>query len=115
VVLPPQAMRLISEALEAARKDGGTILRNTQGGPLDRFQLGRVVNSIGRKAKLGRALTPHDLRHGCATVALEVGEPIERVQSHLRHASPVTTQRYNRNRGRLDFSAAYGIGRGLTS
>ena len=115
VVLPPQAMRLISEALEAARKDGGTILRNTQGGPLDRFQLGRVVNSIGRKAKLGRALTPHDLRHGCATVALEVGEPIERVQSHLRHASPVTTQRYNRNRGRLDFSAAYGIGRGLAS
>lgn len=113
VVLPPAAMRLIGEALEVARKDRGTVLRDAKGNPLDRFKLGRVINSIGRKACLGRALTPHDLRHGCATVALEVGEPMHQVQAHLRHASPVTTQRYDRNRGRLDGSAAYGIGRGL--
>ena len=115
VVLPPAAMRLLSVALEEARKDGGTILRDTQNKALDRFQLGRVINSIGRYACLGRALTPHDLRHGCATVALEVGEPMHQVQAHLRHASPVTTQRYDRNRGRLDGSAAYGIGRGLAA
>ncbi len=115
LVLPPAAMRLLGDALEVATKDAGTILRDDQGGALDRFQLGRVVNAIGRKACLGRALTPHDLRHGCATVALEVGEPIHQVQAHLGHASPVTTQRYDRNRGRLDGSAAYGIARGLAS
>ena len=115
VVLPPAAMRLLGDALEVARKDKGTLLRDEQGGALDRFQLGRVINSIGRYACLGRPLTPHDLRHGCATVALEVGEPMHQVQAHLRHASPVTTQRYDRNRGRLDGSAAYGIGRGLAA
>ena len=115
VVLPPAAMRLLADALEVARKDGGTLLRDAQGMQLDRFKLGRVINAIGRKANLGRALTPHDLRHGCATVALEVGEPMHQVQAHLRHASPVTTQRYDRNRGRLDGSAAYGISRGLAS
>jgi len=115
VVLAPAAMRLMAEALEEARKDGGTLLRDTKSGALDRFQLGRVINSIGRYACLGRALTPHDLRHGCVTVALEVGEPMHQVQAHLRHASPVTTQRYDRNRGRLDGSAAYGIGRGLAA
>ncbi len=115
LVLPPAAMRLLSDALEIATKDAGTILRDSRGGALDRFQLGRVINAIGRKASLGRALTPHDLRHGCATVALELGEPIHQVQAHLGHASPVTTQRYDRNRGRLDGSAAYGIARGLAS
>jgi integrase/recombinase XerD len=115
VVLPPAAMRLLGDALEVARKDSGAVLRDEQGGALDRFKVGRVINSIGRKACLGRALTPHDLRHGCATVALEVGEPMHQVQAHLRHASPVTTQRYDRNRGRLDGSAAYGIGRGLAA
>jgi len=115
VVMPPAAMRLLAEALEDARAQGCPVLHDAQGGALDRFQLRRAINAIGRKSQLGRPLTPHDLRHGCATVALEVGEPIERVQDHLRHASPITTQRYNRNRGRLDFSAAYGIGRGLAS
>ena len=115
VVLPPAAMRLLGECLEVARKDKGTLLRDSKGKALDRFQLGRVINSIGRYACLGRPLTPHDLRHGCATVALEVGEPMHQVQAHLRHASPVTTQRYDRNRGRLDGSAAYGIGRGLAA
>lgn len=111
VVLSPVAMRLLSEAL--ANANGGTLLQDTQGRALDRFKLGRIVNRIGKKAQLGRVLTPHDLRHGCITSALEAGEPIHLVQAHARHASPTTTQRYDRNRGRLDNSAAYGLGRAL--
>lgn len=113
VVLSPLAMHLIEEALQTAQADGGTILQDERGLPLTRFQAGRLVRGIGRKAALGRPLTPHDLRHGCATSALEAGEPIHLVQAHLGHASPVTTQRYDRNRGKLDNSAAYGLGRAL--
>jgi site-specific recombinase XerD len=112
VVLSPVAMRLLSEALAAA-SSGGHLLQDTTGKPLNRFQLGRIVARIGKKAQLGRVLTPHDLRHGCITSALEAGEPIHLVQAHARHASPVTTQRYDRNRGLLDNSAAYGLGRAL--
>ena len=111
VVLSPVAMRLLSEAI--ANANGGTLLQDTEGRPLDRFKLGRIVNRIGKKAQLGRVLTPHDLRHGMITSALEAGEPIHLVQAHARHASPTTTQRYDRNRGRLDNSAAYGLGRAL--
>jgi integrase len=111
VVLSPVAMRLLTEAL--ANAAGGPLLRDTEGRPLDRFKLGRLVNRIGKQAQLGRVLTPHDLRHGCITSALEAGEPIHLVQAHARHASPTTTQRYDRNRGRLDNSAAYGLGRAL--
>jgi len=111
VVLSPVAMRLLTEAI--ANANGGTLLQDTEGRPLDRFKLGRMVNRIGKKAQLGRVLTPHDLRHGMITSALEAGEPIHLVQAHARHASPTTTQRYDRNRGRLDNSAAYGLGRAL--
>lgn len=113
VVLSPVAMRLLSEAIAEATPSNATVLHTVNLEPLNRFQLGRIVNRIGKQAKLGRVLTPHDLRHGCITSALEAGEPIHLVQAHARHASPTTTQRYDRNRGRLDNSAAYGLGRAL--
>jgi integrase/recombinase XerD len=113
VVLSPVATRLLADATENATPSNATLLHTESLEPLTRFQLGRIVNRIGRHAKLGRVLTPHDLRHGCITSALEAGEPIHLVQAHARHASPTTTQRYDRNRGRLDNSAAYGLGRAL--
>jgi integrase len=69
---------------------------------------------MGKRAGLSYRLTPHDLRHGAATCSLEAGEPIHRVQQLLRHASPVTTQRYDHSRNRLDASAAYGLARAVS-
>lgn len=113
VALAPQAVRLLAERLEAVRGTDTPLLADDNGQPPTRFALRRMVGAIGRKAALGRPLTAHDLRHGCATAALEAGEPLHFVQAHMRHASPTTTQRYNRNRERLDNSAAYGLGRAL--
>ena len=113
MVLSPVASRLLAEAIAEATPSNATVLHTANLEPLNRFQLGRIVNRIGKRASLGRVLTPHDLRHGCITSALEAGEPIHLVQAHARHASPTTTQRYDRNRGRLDNSAAYGLGRAL--
>lgn len=107
VPLSPAALRLLHEALEG--RPSGPLL-----GGMDRFRAGRLVAQLGLEAGLDK-LTPHDLRHGAATCALEAGEPIHRVQQLLRHASPVTTQRYDHSRDRLDSSAAYGLSRAVVA
>jgi site-specific recombinase XerD len=114
VAVPPLAWRLMSEAVEQAEALGCTVLHGPKGEQLSRFQVSRMVARIGKAANLGRPLTPHDLRHGAATAALEAGEPLHQVQAHLRHRDPKTTQRYNRNRQRLDNSAAYGLAQAIS-
>jgi integrase len=49
-----------------------------------------------------RHVHPHLFRHGAATQALLANVPLHRVQAHLRHADPRTTQRYNSQRDALD-------------
>ena len=105
----PQAWRLIEPLVSSHDRP----LLYGFGEPMTRYQVGRMVAMIGKKAGLDRKLTPHDLRHGAATCALEAGEPLHRVQQLLRHKDPRTTERYDHSRDRLDKSAAYGLGRAL--
>jgi site-specific recombinase XerD len=106
VPISPATLRLLEEVLQAHPE--GLLLPG-----IDRFKASRMVAAIGQEANLGRPLTPHDLRHGAVTCALEAGEPLHRVQQLARHASPVTTQRYDHSRDRLDKSAAYGLARAI--
>lgn len=106
VPLSPHALRLLTDALEVAGSSG-PIIRGADGGSIDRHKAGRIIAALGRSARIGHRLRPHDLRHACATLALEAGAPLHRVQDLLRHASPTTTQRYTAHRDRLDGSAAY--------
>jgi len=115
VPLGPVACRLLEPCLDVPAGESVPILRDDLGAPLDRFQARRMVAAIGKRAGLSAPLTAHDLRHGAATCALEAGEPLHRVQQLLRHASPVTTQRYDHSRDRLDKSAAYGLGVALAA
>jgi integrase len=106
VPLSPPAMRLLSDLLNS--HPVGLLFPG-----VDRFKASRMVAALGKEAGLDRPLTPHDLRHGMVTCSLEAGEPLHRVQQLARHASPVTTQRYDHSRDRLDSSAAYGLARAL--
>lgn len=106
VPLSAPALRLLAEVLE--ERPEGPLL-----GGMDRFRAFRLVAQLGKEAGLIQKLTPHDLRHGAVTCALEAGEPLHRVQQLARHASPVTTQRYDHSRDRLDSSAAYGLARAI--
>lgn len=110
VPLSPPALRLLEDLLDPPGRPARPLLRTDDGTPLDRFRARRMVAAIGRRAGLPEAITSHDLRHGAVTCALEAGEPLHRVQQLARHASPVTTQRYDHSRDRLDRSAAYGLG-----
>jgi integrase/recombinase XerD len=107
VPLSPAAVRLLEPAMLAA--GDGPLLAG-----VDRFKARRIVAQLGKAAGLD-GLTVHDLRHGAVTCSLEAGEPLHRVQQLARHASPLTTQRYDHSRDRLDASAAYGLARAIAS
>lgn len=111
VPLSPQALRLLADALARCHAaDHRIIDTDDNGHPIDRHRALRMVEALGRTAGVGHRLRPHDLRHTAATLALDAGAPIHRVQDLLGHASPITTQRYVQHRERLDNSAAYLLG-----
>jgi site-specific recombinase XerD len=70
---------------------------------LDRHGAGRIVRRTG----IGKAVTPHTLRHAFITAALDAGVPLRDVQDAASHADPRTTIRYDRARGSLDRHATY--------
>jgi site-specific recombinase XerD len=60
-----------------------------------------------RRARIGKTVTPHTLRHAFITAALDAGVPLRDVQEAASHADPRTTIRYDRARGSLDRHATY--------
>lgn len=61
--------------------------------PLSRQSIFYMVRDVG-KAVLGKKVSPHQLRHSCATALLRGGADTRDVQAVLRHADIDTTQIY---------------------
>lgn len=80
----------------ARRADADALFLNRRGGRLSRQGAWGVVNHYGHLAGLDGKLTPHVLRHSCATHLLDHGADIRVVQELLGHASIGTTQVYTR-------------------
>lgn len=78
----------------ARRGDEEAVLLNTRGGRLSRQGAWMVVRGAGDRVGLGDRLTPHVLRHSCATHMLDHGADVRTVQELLGHASISTTQVY---------------------
>jgi integrase/recombinase XerD len=94
----------------ARRSDAEAVFLNTRGGRLSRQGAWAVVRSHGDRVGLGARLTPHVLRHSCATHMLEHGADIRVVQELLGHASVATTQVYTKvtaDRLRAVYDAAH--------
>lgn len=94
--LGPQGRALVEPERWARRDDADAVFLNARGGRLSRQGAWGVVRRYGDAVGLGERLTPHVLRHSCATHMLDHGADIRTVQELLGHASISTTQIYTR-------------------
>ena len=80
----------------ARRGDQDAVFLNTRGARLSRQAAWAVVKKYGDRVGLGDRLSPHVLRHSCATHLLDHGADLRIVQEMLGHASISTTQVYTK-------------------
>lgn len=80
----------------ARRGDQEAVFLNTRGARLTRQAAWAVVRKYGELVGLAERLSPHVLRHSCATHLLDHGADLRIVQEMLGHASISTTQVYTK-------------------
>ncbi len=78
----------------ARRGDAEAVFLNRRGGRLSRQGAWAVVRTRARRTGLGDLVSPHVMRHSCATHMLAHGADIRIVQEVLGHVSVATTQIY---------------------
>ncbi len=79
------------------RGDAEAVFLNQRGGRLSRQSAWTIVRTYGLRAGITQDhLSPHVLRHSCATHLLDHGADLRIVQELLGHASVSTTQIYTR-------------------
>ena len=105
IPLAPRTARAIDLAI--GERTEGPVFLAADGRQLDRHGAGRIVRKTARRAGIGKAVTPHTLRHAFITAALDAGVPLRDVQEAASHAGPRTTMRYDRARGSLDRHGTY--------
>jgi integrase/recombinase XerD len=92
--LAPEGRPRLVPARWARRGDAEAVFLGTRGGRLRRQAAWEVVKHHGERVGLAARLSPHVLRHSCATHLLDHGADVRVVQELLGHASVATTQVY---------------------
>ncbi len=95
---------LLTERFGTDEPPPDTLLFTTTSVPLTRLSITRDLQRLTRAAGIRSyaKLSPHSMRHTCATMLLDGGAPLHVVQAFLGHSMPETTIRYDRARGALD-------------
>lgn len=81
-------------ALRRGAAEDAPVFRSRKRGHLQRAQLLRIVRRAAKRAGIAKNVSPHWLRHGHASHALDRGCPIHIVQQTLGHESLHSTTRY---------------------
>jgi integrase/recombinase XerD len=91
-------LRYLDEVRPGLARTAGeaAVFLTARGEPFCRHTLAVVVRHTAHAAGLQKTVTPHVLRHACATHMLRRGASLRHVQELLGHASPSTTQLYTR-------------------
>ncbi|MDI3280912.1 MAG: tyrosine-type recombinase/integrase [Bacillota bacterium] len=103
VPLPPPALEILSEYLRRRPATSSPFLFvNRQGKQMNRSSVYFIVKQLVRRFGLDEQISPHRLRHTCATLLLEAGVDLRYIQEFLGHADISTTQIYTHvSRSRL--------------
>jgi len=88
-------------ATQGTRDDQAALFLNQRGHRLTRQGVHLLVAGRARRAGVGSPVSPHVLRHSCATHMLIHGADVRVVQELLGHASVATTQLYTKVDGAL--------------
>ena len=94
--LSTDGRRLMSPDRWARRGDAEAVFLNHRGARLSRQSAWLIVRTYGDTSGLAKQLSPHVLRHSCATHLLDHGADLRIVQEMLGHASISTTQVYTK-------------------
>jgi integrase/recombinase XerD len=81
-------------ALIAQGRGTPMLFLGARGGPLSRQNAFLIIRAAAERAGISQTISPHTLRHSCATHLLRGGADIRVVQEILGHASVATTQIY---------------------
>ena len=87
-------LRWVRPDLARRRPAERALLLSYRGFRLDPQTLADRVQAAAQRARLERQVTPHALRHACATHMLEAGADLRHIQEILGHASLDSTQVY---------------------
>jgi site-specific recombinase XerD len=63
---------------------------------MDKGGVQKTIKLVARECGISKNVHIHTLRHSFATHLLERGVSLRAIQTHLGHASPVTTARYTK-------------------
>jgi len=107
VALAPRTAAALDVMLNG--RDAGPVFATRTGRRMDRHAALKVVRRLARTAGIEHTVSPHSLRHGFVTAALDAGVPLRDVQDAAGHADPRTTRRYDRGRHSLDRAATYTV------
>jgi site-specific recombinase XerD len=108
--VPPATGHAIDVYLDGRTE--GIIFQTRTGKPLDAKYVWKLVRRLAAKAGIKNADTfhPHVLKHDAITHALKAPDAkLHHVQDYADHRDPRTTRRYDRRRGALSSSPAYGV------
>jgi len=94
IQLPVSLWKQLLTLRGAARDAEAVFPSRKKGKPLTDSGIWRIVKQAAARAGLQNSVSPHWLRHGHASHALDRGAPIHLVQATLGHASVATTGRY---------------------
>jgi len=94
--LGPGGRPLMEPVRWTRRGDKEALFLNHRGARLSRQSAWAVVRDYGEACGLDKQLSPHVLRHSCATHLLDHGADLRIVQEMLGHASISTTQIYTK-------------------
>jgi integrase/recombinase XerD len=94
--LSPAGRPRLAPARFGRRHDAEAVFLNSRGGRLSRQGAWAVVTGRADRVGIGALVSPHVLRHSCASHMLAHGADIRVVQELLGHVSIATTQIYTK-------------------